>query len=86
VALASMVDILKELIAQKIPARLDDARQPRIINVGFVAAAAFAAEAQWMWLPSIRACRSRRVVRPKLPFVLAYSLFPMRKRSAREAG
>jgi hypothetical protein len=46
VALTGIVEILKEFIPGEVPTCLDDARKPRIIDIGFVAAAAFAAKTQ----------------------------------------
>jgi hypothetical protein len=44
--LASIVEILEEFISREITARFDDARQTRIIEVGFVADAAFPTKTQ----------------------------------------
>ena len=46
VALAGIVYILKQFIAGEVPTCLDDTRKSRIIDIGFVAIAAFAAKTQ----------------------------------------
>ena len=43
--LALLVDVLEQLVARQVAAILDDAGEPAVVDVGFVALAAFAAEA-----------------------------------------
>jgi hypothetical protein len=50
-ALTSVVEIRKQFVPGQISARLDDARQPRIIDIGFIAATALAAETQMNMAP-----------------------------------
>ena len=56
-----LIEILEKLVTGEVSAVLDNAREPMIIDVGFMPDAVLAAE---MWLPSISTCRSRKVVSP----------------------
>ena len=77
-ALANIVEILKQFIPWKVATRLDDARKTRIIDIGFVAAAALAAKTEMnlvslnLGMPVAQGCQAEAAVGLGI-FAVAYA-------------